>query len=402
MIDALLRVARSKGPVASVADADAISSPGAPKKAVRRREAQMSDFTRVAALKTRSGLSSDSLENWKRLWQDNPAILQAKQPLAMGWVQEADGEIVGYLGSIPLLYQYGEQTLLAVAATCYAANPSYRAMSVSLVGSFFRQTGCDFFLDTTATPAAGRVLSGFKALPLPQAHYEEVLFWVLDSNSFVQAALNKLQVSNVVGRAAALLGSPALRLDIAVRARRPRPSSRRLSCRVMRIDEIGDEFGDLWLRKVRERPRLLACRTPEILRWHFLIPHSRRKAQVLGCYHEGRLVGYLILQTGLKGPFGLRRAVVADLIAVGGESDVVAELLTGAYELAKAEGSDVLEVLGFPEEVRSICATGRPYRRRYPDCPFYYKTGDPGMHDILAQADSWYACPFDGDATLSA
>ena len=41
---------------------------------VRLREARLSDFQAVAHLKSQWGLSSDSIENWGRLWRDNPAL----------------------------------------------------------------------------------------------------------------------------------------------------------------------------------------------------------------------------------------------------------------------------------------------------------------------------------------
>lgn len=401
IIDALLRVARKRSETAATRDTASPAPTGAESKPVRRREAQASDFAAIAALKSRYGLSPDSPENWARLWRVNPALSQAKHRLPIGWVQQADGEIVGYMGSIPMLYQYGDKTLLAVATTCYVAEPAYRANSLGLVSSFFRQQGADVFLNSTASPAAGKIMRAFKAEPLPQKDYDAVLFWVLNSHAFLQAAMEKMRITRGLGKIASWLGSPALKGNIFFRERWPRPTAERFSCRALRIEEIGDDFQDLWMRKVQERPRLLACRMPEILRWHFLIPHSRRKAHAVACYHERRLAGYLILQTGLDGPLGLRKAIVADLIALGGRPGIIAELFASAYELAKKEGSDVLEVEGFPEEVRQVCRTWKPFSRRYPACPFYYKTDRPPLSELLAREESWYACPFDGDTTLS-
>jgi hypothetical protein len=401
VIDALLRFARKRSQAAATPDTASPAAAEAASKPARRREAQASDFAAIAALKTRYGLSPDSPENWDRLWRVNPALSQAKHPLPMGWVQQADGEIVGYMGSIPLLYQYDDRALLAVATTCYVAEPAYRASSLGLVGSFFRQQGVDLFLDSTASPAAGKVMRAFKAEPLPQKDCDSVLFWVLNSHVFLQAAMEKMQITGRLGKIASWLGTPTLKGNIFFRGRRPGPTAERFSCRALRIEEIGDDFQDLWMRKVQERPRLLACRTPEILRWHFLIPHGRRRAHALACYHERRLAGYLILQTGLVGPLGLRTAFVADLIALGGRPGIIAELFAGAYELAKKEGSDVLEAEGFPQEVRQVCQTWKPFNRRYPACTFYYKTDRTPLRELLALEESWYACPFDGDTTLS-
>jgi hypothetical protein len=402
IIDGLLRVARKRS-LNSESEAEVKSgSAERSDKSVRRREARFSDFEAIAALKERSGLSIDSRENWQRLWRQNPALGGAGANLPIGWVQEADdGQIVGYLGSIPLLYQFGEQTLLATATTSYAVDAAYRSRSLGLVGSFFRQKGCDLYLDTTATVAAGRIMLAFKAQQVPQKDYGTVLFWVLDAQAFLRAAMQKLQVGENLGSIGARIGSPILHGDIFFRRRRPRFGSTGFSCRDLRVEEIADDFQTLWLRKLQEKPRVLAWRTPEVLRWHFLIPHGKRTPHVLACYSGGRMEGYVIVVIGGDKNLGLRKAGVADLMAAGDNPEVIRELLAGAYEIAKKNGCDVLELLGFPEEVRRICLEGKPFSRNYPACPFFYKTDRSDLLQPLTREESWYACPFDGDATLS-
>src|SRR5262245_60980907 len=83
----------------------------------KQREVRFSDFESVASLKERGGLPKDNQENWCRLWQQNPAVAVAKSRLSMGWVLETAQGIVGYQGSIPLLYQFGGRTLVAAVAT---------------------------------------------------------------------------------------------------------------------------------------------------------------------------------------------------------------------------------------------------------------------------------------------
>jgi hypothetical protein len=146
----------------------------------------------------------------------------------------------------------------------------------------------------------------------------------------------------------------------------------------------------------------MACRTPEILRWHFTPPHPRCQSHVVCCHIHGRLAGYLILQTGVAGLGGLRKAIVADLIALDERDDVIAELFAASYAIAKRERCDVLEVLGFPQEIRRVCLDWKPLLRKYPSCPFYFKARRDPLRESLAREQTWYACPFDGDTTLSA
>src|SRR5580700_4464343 len=114
LIRALIRQMRSRR--RSLEGPQEVAPAGKP-LAVKQREVQFSDFQGVAELKERSGWGKDSLENWDRLWRDNPALAVAKSPLSMGWVLEAGGRIVGYGGSVPLLYHYGDRTLIAAAGS---------------------------------------------------------------------------------------------------------------------------------------------------------------------------------------------------------------------------------------------------------------------------------------------
>ena len=402
MIDTLLRMARRRNESAVSAESARAATSETGKIPVRRREALFSDFNAILALRERWGLSQDSPENWRRLWRDNPALSLGAANFPIGWVQEANDTIVGYLGSIPLLYQYGDQKVLAAATTSYAVDPAYRSRSLGMVGAFFRQPGCDLYLDTTATPAAGKIMQAFKAERLPQQDYETVLFWVLDPQDFLHSVAKKLQLSPRLAGILATLGSAALHGDILLRKRRPASRPGRLSCRELRVEEIGDDFQSLWFRKVHERPRLMAWRTPEILHWHFLIPHSKSSPQVLACYDGKTLAGYAIVLTTSVRELGLKKSSVADVFVADDKPEVVSELLAGAYELAKKSLSDVLEIMGFPESVRSICRVWNPYSRRYPACPYFYKTDNIALRNVLVNQDCWYACPYDGDATLHA
>src|SRR5580704_2239079 len=83
-----IRAARSNGDIESVRDT-------APKmlKAISLREARFSDFEQVSALTARLGLGSDSAENWRRLWVENPALADGETAV-IGWVLETASGIV--------------------------------------------------------------------------------------------------------------------------------------------------------------------------------------------------------------------------------------------------------------------------------------------------------------------
>src|SRR5690242_654798 len=71
------------------------------------REASLEDYPQIALLAKHYGLEIKSYEEWRHLWLNNPLYLARQKDWPVGWVLEVpDGQIVGYLGNIPLLYEY--------------------------------------------------------------------------------------------------------------------------------------------------------------------------------------------------------------------------------------------------------------------------------------------------------
>jgi hypothetical protein len=121
---------------------------------------------------------------------------------------------------------------------------------------------------------------------------------------------------------------------------------------------------------------------------------------VFCCYCGEELLGYIVVRSDPVPTVGIRRSMVADLIAKNDDPATLNALCAAAYQHGKHMGSHVLEILGFPPGVRAVCSRSNPYLRKYPSCPFYYKTADPSLHKALAEPSLWYASPFDGDTTL--
>jgi hypothetical protein len=364
------------------------------------REARFSDFQGVSELKQRWNMHADSPENWERLWRNNPAQRANGIERPIGWVLEADGTIVGYIGNISLLYRYDGKTLNAVTAHGLVVDTPYRAMCITLVAAFFRQKNVDLFVSNSAVEATGKIALAFKSSPVPQPDYDTALFWVLRPHAFARVLMQKLDVNPTLARIGAITGGIAVGTDKLVRRRWAKTKSRDLSIREINPSQIGSEFNRLWNEKQEEGRLLLADRSSAALRWHFEIPGDRGGALVICCRRAEKLVGYAIVRNDTNAQTGLRSSIVADLIAKNDNPEIVQALLAAAYAHAKNSGSDILEMLGFPPAIRNVAAQWNPYRRKYPACPYYYKASDPELHKTLADGALWYASPFDGDATL--
>jgi hypothetical protein len=395
----ILNMIRSRRAAPSVPESDlsvhcpAVSAPAT------LREARFSDFKEVAELKGRWGLFPDSLENWERLWSWNPALIQGQVERPIGWVLESDGRVVGYLGNISLLYHYGSRTLTAVTGSGFAVQPPYRALSLSLIAAFYRQKSVDLFLTTSAIEAVGKMARAFKSDPLPQADYETVLFWVLRPYPFAQGLMKKLRLSPLPSSVGATLAAFVFATNKILR----KPSSRRLSSglivKEIGVHEIGDGFEALWAEKLNESPRLIADRSPSALRWHFEVPGDQGNARVFCCYERGELLGYAVVRSDLT-PDGLRTSIIADMLARQDSPAILRALWAAVYDHANRAGSHILEAEGFPRSIREVFSESKPYRRKLPACPFYYKAADAALHKALSHGKEWYATPFDGDTTL--
>lgn len=385
--------ARRKTPFVQPRERLAVCSP-------KLRNATFSDFSQIARLKERAGLTSDSIANWERLWKHNPAIVCGNIPRPIGWVLEADGEIVGYLGNIPLRCYFRGRWLSAVAAHAFVVEPPYRAMALSLAGAFYGQEDVDLYLSTSAIESTGKLARLFKSAQVPQPDYDSVFFWVLRAYPFSRATLRKFHLPPVLSSIACLGLSLVFGTSAFLRGPSRKKFGKQMAVEAITLDAIDQGFLELWRHKTRDNSRLFADRHPDTLKWHFQIPGDRGSVVVLACRQGELLEGYAILRTDTNAQTGLRKSVIADMLVENDNCEIVRLLLSACYERAIKEGSDVLEAQGFPSQMREVFSESRPHSRRYPACPYYFKAADPELQKELDDATAWYACPYDGDTTL--
>ena len=377
---------------------------------VRLREAVAGDYVAIAQLKARYGLAADParlsgadcLAAYRHLFIDNPALADCRGPVTPGWVLQAGDQVVGYLGSIPLIYRRGHDRFLAAAACSFVVHAAHRSSSFLLASAFWRQKNVDLMMSTTANHAAGKVFSAMKCQRIPSDDYDVALFWITGATGFVTAALRKQGLSAPLARAMALPVGPFVAGAERLFGRTPRRNSRELEIDVVSLSDIGDEFDELWERKCLENRYLLRSRDARSLQWHFARHAANNKSvEILRCRRGGRLVGYAILTSENVEPMGLRRRRLTDLIGENDTPDVLLALLREAYGLASDRGSHLLEVLGFPVAIRDVLARRRPHMRRLPTWSLYWRRASgSALGDV--RAEDWYVSALDGDTSLLA
>lgn len=366
------------------------------------REARFSDCERVVILQRRLGINVETEpetanRNWEGFWKRNPALTTSRATPPLGWVLEADNEIVGFFGSLPIRYQFGDRTLLAGIGTGWAVEKPFRTQTNDLAEAYFHQQEVDLLMGTSGIPAATRIYSRFSCSVIPQPDYDRVLFWAVTEAEVIRAALEKMNVPRRLAIASATALSPLLAGALALGGRRPGRLRAGIEPESIAIEDIGDEFDDLWRRKVAEGRRFYAYRSAEDLRWHFQSRNRPRAITMLRCSRDGRLDGYLVWER--KEGDGLIVARILDLLVASNDARVIDALLAAAYETAREQRCHILELLGFPREVRARAAPRRLYSR--PCAPICYKARSAELHSALLQKDAWYATRYDDDTSLA-
>lgn len=367
------------------------------------REVRYSDCVAVGELKRRNGFAVKwSTDRWVGLWRGNPAMPN-DQGVPMGWVLEQAGNVVGYLGNIPLHYQFKGKRLLAAAARGFAVDAACRSHSLRLAAAFVSQKNVDLLLVTSANAPAAAVFQLCKAEKIPYPDYDKALYWIINPRQFADSALRKYGFSGVVAAIAGAVPALVIHLERLLCRRGPPGNGAACDMSILEPGAIGAEFDEFWQRTLEERSEcILAERSARVLRWHF--GHraaGARQAKFVCARSAGKLVGYAVLTREDSEEIGLMRSRIVDLIAERDAPELIDTLLYAAYQQARADGSHMLELIGFPARIRARLVAGRAFSRPLPSWPFWYKAVATGLcNGRLKEEDAWYGSSYDGDASL--
>ena len=108
----------------------------------------------------------------------------------MGFVLEApDGEIVGSLDCVFLLYEFQGRRFTAIAQAGWDVDPAYRGSSLQLIGASFRLPGIDIVINGSSSLAAAKIMTALKIPRMPIPEYARPCFWAIRPGAVVKAAL---------------------------------------------------------------------------------------------------------------------------------------------------------------------------------------------------------------------
>jgi len=364
--------------------------------AVLAREAQFSDYDSIAALMQRYGMETYAREDWEGLWRGNPVYERRSGDWPIGWVLESsDSRVVGFSGNIPVACSFGGKDLTAAVTSAWVVDADCRSHSMLLASKYFAQKNVDLLLNTTAIHVAGQIFRAFHAKPIPVEGLETALFWVLDYRGFALSSLVRKGVP-LAGVASYPAGA-GLSVLAAIKSRAS--SGRDLPC-VNAVADFDERFDGLW-QKLKERTDVLFSeRDCETLQWHFQRSLRSNGLWIYTYETEGRLTSYAIFQRQDKADVGLTRMRLVDFQSVDANPLILDAMIAAGLRRAKAEGVQMLEVLGFSGAVRSRLEKLAPFRRKLPSQLYFYKALSKELKTRLAAPQAWQPSSYDGDSSL--
>jgi len=92
-------------------------------------------------------------------WRANPNVSDTT-PIAWIVKNETTDNITGFLGNLPILFDYNESKLMTSAACAWYASDETSADAAALYLQFNRQKNLDFILNTTPSPSVQKMLQG--------------------------------------------------------------------------------------------------------------------------------------------------------------------------------------------------------------------------------------------------
>jgi hypothetical protein len=370
-----------------------------PQKPPRLREVRFEDYPQVAALVSKFDLQMESYEDWAHLWTDNPAYREIKGKFPMGWVLEnPEGAIAGYLGNVPLHYEFEGKLLLAATTRAWVVDTPYRSFSTFLLATYFQQRNVDLFLSTTVNSLSEAAYRTFQGIPAPRGAWDRTLFWITNYRSFVESFLHNK------GRALAAPLSYPLSLGLFLRdqlkgSRLPGANA----AKVLPCTAFDDRFDSFWATLRQKKSKLLlGVRSRDTLAWHFKFALQQNRVWIFTIEDSTGLTAYSIFLRSDHPPIGLTRMRLVDFQCLNAERsmELLTAMLHAAANRCRQESIQMLELVGFTPEVEKALESASPHRRALSSWLYCYKTSNPQLDERLKNPAFWEPSLFDGDSSL--
>jgi len=370
-----------------------LHKPGA--QPTKVREACLDDYEDIARLVARYKLDARSFEEWSHLWRNNP-VYQGREWWPIGWVLEnREKEIVGHIGNIPLLYELQGRTLLAATGRAFVVDAKYRSHSFLLLDRYFRQPAVDLHLNTSVNSQAVGAYRTFRASQVPVGAWDRSSFWITNCRGFVESLLRSKSVPLATALSLPLALLPRLHDLFTSKKLQFERTGEVNSC-----SDFDERFDAFWDALKNTTSRLVAVRDRATLNWHFKYSLLRKRVWILTVGTVSRIDAYAIFFRDDNCQFKLKRMRLIDFQALECKYSLLLPIMQEALQRCRAEGIDMLEVLGYCPEKRKVIDDFIPYNRQIPAWMYFYRTKNRDLAEVLNRPEVWDPTGFDGDSSF--
>lgn len=364
------------------------------------REARFEDHAQVVALAEKYDLHIEDYPAWTHLWVNNPAYRELKGQVPIGWVLEtAGGAVSGYLGNVPLNYEFEGKRLLAATTRAWVVDIPYRSFSPLLLGTYFQQADVDLFLSTTVNAQSAPAYRIFEGIPVPQGAWDRTIFWVTHYQGFVESYLRQKNQ----GMAKPLSYPLAMGLFLGDRMKRNRLRGDGKIVNVLSCTSFDDRFEAFWAAlRQKKSSLLLAVRSREALDWHFRFALQQNRAWIYIVEGNSGLSAYSVFLRHDYGQIGLTRVRLVDFQCLEQERtpDLLTAMLHAARDRCQNESIHMLELVGMDPILERRLQRASPHRRDLASWLYFYKAGNAALAEKLKDSAVWEPSLFDGDSSI--
>ena len=325
-------------------------------------------------------------------WLDaNPARHDIGAP--SGWVvADHEDRPVAFVGNLVQRLRFGGRRLHGATGFSIIVSEAARGRARSLIQSVIRQPDIFAAYTLNANPSAARLYPRQGLSPWPPRTHDLKLSWVVDPVELAQGRLLRVLLER-----APKLADPHREHFMNRRLRRRPPAGMSIPAQSGAVEPLtdltdGSDYARFWSALVDEG-RLIADRSPDVLRWRLADPDRTDPPILLAYRREGRIGGYAMAMLAKTNPIEPASLEIIDLIALEDEPQAIPDLMAELMRRARTLGAAKLRLQVVAEDmVRRLGPWARRARREggWGHCWARMSPEGPPAH-------SWQPTPFDGD-----
>ena len=349
------------------------------------RELTPDDYPAVQALHRLAGWPVRSAAGWRWLY-DNPARLEAKA--AAGWVTDGpDGQPAAHVGNLVQRFWLGDQVLYGATGCSVIAAPGARGASRVLLEAFSRQPGMFATWVFNANRRSQPLYHRHGMVAWPEQTHALKLSWILSPLPLLAGRALRA-AGRIAPHTIAALDEPLLNARLGRTPRVTFPTG------VSLLTELADDspFARFW-KTLQNEGRLLADRSPAMLRWRLADPDITIPPLLLAHRRDGAVTGYAMAQMAKGNRLEPPVLEIIDLEALADDSEAIPTLMDGLKLAARAMGAAKLRLQTVtPQGLSRLGRHANVTRREggWGHCHVRFAQGapDPAL---------WSPTPYDGD-----